>query len=186
MSAALRRWLSPSLLGGGVLLWLSGCAGYHLGPVAKLNYDSVAVPMFRNRTVMPQMEAQITNGIIRRLQEDGSVKITSRDEADVVVLGVITKYGRTVLRTDKTDSKTLTTQTQVGSGVPREYRIEITATVEILDQRKQQVIVPKTELTGSADVFIGTDLQSADYQALPLAAEDLARKVATLVPDRWE
>ena len=186
MSAALRRRFAPALLACGLLLGLAGCAGYHLGPVAKLTYSTVSVPMFRNKTVLPQMEAQITNGIIRRLQEDGSVKITSRDEADVVVLGEITKYHRTVLRTDKTDLKTLTTQTQVGSGVPREYRVEITATVEIRDRRNAQPIVPKTELTGSADVFIGTDLQSADYQALPLAAADLARKVATLVTERWE
>ena len=186
MNAALRRWFCPALLGGGLLLGLGGCAGYHLGSVAKLSYSTVAVPMFTNKTVLPQMEAQITNGIIRRLQEDGSVKIANRDDADVVVIGVITKYHRTVLRTDKTDTKNLSNQIQVGTGVPREYRVEITATVELLDLHKQQPVVPKTELTGSADVFIGDDLQSADYQALPLAAEDLARKVAVLVTDRWE
>ncbi len=156
------------------ILFGSGCLGYRLGPVAPIEYESVAVPMFANKTVTPQLEAQVTNGIIKRLQEDGALRIVNSQEADVVVHGTILRYRRDVLRTEKDDSS-----------VPREYRVSLVARVSIHDQRKGTAVVTSREIEGQADTFIGTDLQAADYQALPLAADDLAKKVVALLTERW-
>ncbi|NQU09148.1 LptE family protein [bacterium] len=153
----------------------AGCAGYRLGPVLKADYHSVAVPMLRNATHQPQLEAQITNGIIKRLHQDGTLDVVARANADVVVLGRITRYRRTTLRSLREDT-----------GTPREYRIEITARIEFRDRRTGQAVLPVTELTGQADTFIGTDLQGADQQAIPLAADDLARQVVALLVESWE
>jgi hypothetical protein len=154
---------------------LAGCFGYHVGPVADIDYRTVAVPMFANRTVRPQLEAQVTNGIIKRLHQDGSLQVVDRELADVVVVGKIVDYQRSVLRTEKDDT-----------GVPREYRVTVVAQVEIRDRRNGTRIVEPRRIEGAADTFIGTDLQAADYQALPLAADALARKVVTLLTERWE
>ncbi len=153
---------------------LAGCFGYRLGPAGKTTYRTVAVPMFANQTIRPQLEAQVTNGIIKRLHQDGTLRVVDREQADVVVLGTIVDYDRAVLRTEKDDT-----------GVPREYRITIRVQVIIRDERNDQPIVPSRTIEGVADTFIGSDLQAADYQALPLAADDLARKVVTLLTERW-
>ena len=98
-----------------------GCLGYRVGPVFHGNYNSVAVPVFRNSTTQPQtgMEVQITNAIIKGLQAEGSLRVESVDTADVVVKGEIIRYQRTPLRSLK-----------VQTGVPREYRYTITAQIE--------------------------------------------------------
>lgn len=155
-------------------LLFTGCAGYHLGPAGKLDYQSVAVPMFRNKTLQPQLEAQVTNAIIKRIQSDGQLRVNSRADAEVLVTGDIIRYHRTPLRFQRDDAT-----------VPREYRVTITAQIEVRDQRTGQVIVKSMEVEGRADTFIGTDLQSADYQALPLVADDLARRVVSLLVDKW-
>jgi glycosyltransferase involved in cell wall biosynthesis len=72
-----------------VALLTAGCAGYRLGPTLSADYKSVAVVMFKNKTLKPQLEAQITNGIIKRLQADGTLRVDSEANADIVVTGFI-------------------------------------------------------------------------------------------------
>ncbi len=151
-----------------------GCAGYHIGPVTKTSFHSIAVPMFRNETLVPQLEAQISNAIIQRLQQDGSLQIESRSRADVVLIGTVERYDRIALRSLRTDT-----------GVPREFRISITVRVEALDRRTGETVLKSTVVQGTSDVFIGEDQQSAEYQALPLVADDIAKRVAGLLVESW-
>ena len=152
----------------------AGCAGYHVGPVTQRNFKSIAVPMFQNRTLRPQLEAQISNAIIKGLQQDGSLRIESEPHADVVLDGAVIRYQRTALRSLRTDT-----------GVPREYEITITVRVEAKDRRTGEVVLKSTEVSGKSDVFIGTDQQSAELQVLPLITDDVARKVVGLLVESW-
>jgi hypothetical protein len=154
--------------------FLFGCAGYHIGPVTKTSFHSIAVPMFRNETLIPQLEAQTSNAIIRRLQQDGSLQIESRSRADVVLVGTVERYDRIALRSLHSDT-----------GVPREFRIAITVRVEALDRRTGETVLKPTEVEGTSDVFIGEDQTSAEYQALPLVADDIAKRVAGLLVESW-
>lgn len=163
---------SAALLAG-ILLSLAGCA-YHVGPVRPVTHRSVAVPMFKNQTLKPQLQAQVTNAIIKRLQADGTLRLEWEQDAEVVVTGTITRYGRTVQRWHRIDVEK-----------PREYRLELEAVVEARDRATGKVLLPPTTLTGKADAFIGSDLQSAEQQALPLMADDLARQVVGLLVERW-
>jgi len=152
-----------------------GCMGYHLGPVLKANYKSVAVVMFKNKTLQPQLEAQVSNGIIRRLQSDGTLRVESKENADIILTGQILHYRRQELRALQTAVLT-----------PREYRINIDARVEARDRVTGDLVLSPKVITGSADTFIGTDLQSAEEQALPLIADDLARQVVSLLTESWQ
>lgn len=168
-----RRW---SACWAGVLgcLVCAGCMGYHLGPVLKADYRSVAVVMFKNKTLKPQLEAQITNGIIKRLQADGTLRVESRENADIVVTGQILRYGRSALRA-----------LRIEASAAREFRISIEAQIEARDRVTGKVVLNPTTITGAADTFIGTDLQSAEEQALPLIADDLARQAVSLLVESW-
>lgn len=155
-------------------LLLAGCAGYRVGSLLGADYKTVAVPMFRNVSYKPQTEAQITNAILKRLQSEGSLQIVSEADADLLVTGTVTEFARNELRSVREDTD-----------VVREYRITIKAAVEAVNRHTGEVVLKKTIVTGSADTFIGSDLQSAEYQALPLAADDLAKKVVSLLTESW-
>ncbi len=152
-----------------------GCFGYRVGPILKADYKSIAVPMFKNKTYKPQLEAQITNGIIKRFQADGTLNIDSEDNADVVLYGEIIGYNRYALRLAQRDVN-----------IPREYRLTITVRVEAYNRRTGKIVLKETKVSGSADTFIGSDQQSAEYQALPLVAEDIARQVVSLLVESWQ
>lgn len=153
---------------------LAGCAGYRLGPVQKTVYRSVAVPMFQNRTLTPQLEAQVTNAIIKRLHKDGALAVRFTDDADVILRGEIIGYERETVRGERLDTT-----------VPRELRLTIQVRVEAYHRITGATIVPATVVSGKADTFIGTDQQSSERQALPLIADDLAQKVVSLLTERW-
>jgi hypothetical protein len=154
--------------------FLFGCAGYHVGPVTKTSFHSIAVPMFRNETLHPQLEAQVSNAIIQRLQQDGSLRIESKSPADVVLIGTIFRYDRVALRSLRSET-----------GVPREYRLSIAVRVEARDRRTGETVLKPTEVEGTSDVLIGEDQQSAEDQALPLLADDIGKRVAGLLVESW-
>ena len=177
VSARLQSLAPPAALVLQLLLtflFAAGCAGYHLGPVTQRSFKSIAVPMFRNGTLRPQLEAQITGAIIKRLQQDGSLRVESEPNADVVLDGSVVHYQRTPLRSLRTDT-----------GVPREYEIAITVRVEAKDRRTGEVVLKSTEVTGQSDMFIGADQQTAEEQVLPLIADDIGRRVVGLLVENW-
>ncbi|MCX7887098.1 MAG: LPS assembly lipoprotein LptE [Verrucomicrobiae bacterium] len=153
---------------------MAGCVGYQLGPVRRPEYRSVAVPMFKNRTLRPQLEAQLTNAVIKRLQTDGTLAVRSADDADVIVRGEIVDYERATIRGDLLDTT-----------VPRELRLTVRVRVEAYDRVTGAAVLPSTVVSGTADTFVGTDQQSAERQALPLIADDLAKKLVGLLTEAW-
>jgi len=167
-SGALTR---PALV---IVLIAAGCAGYHIGPVTQRDFKTIAVPMFQNRTLRPQLEAQITGAVIKRLQQDGSLQVESEPNAEVVLAGSIIHYRRSPLRSLRSDT-----------GVPREYEIAITVRVEAKNRHTGEVELKSTEVTGKSDVFIGVDQQSAEEQVLPLIADDIAQRVVGLLVESW-
>ncbi len=152
----------------------TGCMGYRVGPVLKANYRSVAVPMFKNETLVPRIEAPITNAVIKQFQSDGALRVEHAPAADLIVTGRITDYSRSALRSLRLDT-----------GVTREYRISITAVVEARSVRDGAVVLKRQKITGSADTFIGTDQQSAELQVLPLVADDIARQLVRMLTEDW-
>lgn len=169
----MKRLAGVSLIGV-LAVFLTGCAGYQLGPTGNSAYRTVAVPMFKNKTLKPQLEAPVTNAILKRFQTDGTLRVVEAVDADVVLSGEITKFYRREVRTLRADIDT-----------PREYRTFIEVVVNAQNRATGKPVFPAQTITGSTDTFVGTDLQSADQQAIPLIAENLARRVVTLVAEQW-
>jgi len=162
------------------LLWLMlpwitiGCAGYRLGSVPEIPDRSIAVLMFCNDSLQPQAEARIAGAIVRCLQSTGTLCIETPASADIIVSGRVIKTDQIPLRFSKTDV-----------GIPTEYRLSVTVRLEAKRTRNNAVVLPSVEITGHADLFLGNDLQTATTQALPLAADDIARQVVKLLVERW-
>ena len=116
--------------------------------------------------MLPQLESQVSNAIIKQFQTDGTLRVVSVADADIVLSGEITEYFRREVRSMRQDS-----------AVPREYQITITTKVQALDRRTGDVILKPTIVKGMSATFIGNDLQTAEQQVLPLVAEDIGRQV---------
>ena len=159
-----------------VAIGLSGCAGYRVGDV-KPHYlkeiRTIAVPTFINSTFLPRVEVLVTNTVIKQLQQDGTFEIASEDKADAVLRATITGVGRGPVRSVR-GNVLATTEFNLGIGV-----------TYALVTKSGQTIVGPVGVSGGTSFFVGSDVATEERQALPLAAEDLAVRLASQLTEGW-
>ncbi len=173
-----KRPKSSTRLGFVLLAWcavlaLCGCAGYRLGPTGGLvaGEKSVQVSPFANRTLEPRLGEFVTSALRKNLQRDGTYRLATRGDADILVTGEITHYTRFGLSYQSKDILTV-----------RDYQLTVTSHVTARERSTGKVVLDRI-VTGITPVRAGSDLASAERQASPLLAQDLARNVTALLVD---
>jgi outer membrane lipopolysaccharide assembly protein LptE/RlpB len=159
-----------------VCLLLTGCLGYHVGPVKPgvlRDVHLVAVPTFENKTLLPRIEALVTDSVIKQLQQDGTYKVADKGDADAVLKAEITAVDRTPARS-VLGNVLATTEFNLAMHV--RYKLET---------RGGTVLMPEAEVVGTTSFFVGTDVTTDERQALPLAAEELATHLVTQLSEGW-
>jgi hypothetical protein len=156
-----------------VLCLAAGCAGYRLGPT---NGDtagarSIQVNFFQNKTLEPRLSAPVNQALRKAIQQDGTYRLNTREDGDLVVNGEITRFDRSGVSFQPTDVITV-----------RDYELSLTARVIVTERSTGRVVLDR-DVRGKTLVRVGADLGSAERQALPLIAEDLARNTTSLLVD---
>ena len=153
--------------------WAGGCAGYRLGPTSGLaaGDKSVQIAPFLNRTLEPRLSDALALQLRKQLQRDGTYRLASHDDGDVIVTGTIVRYDRLELSFQPSDVLTV-----------RDYRLRMTAHVTARERASGKMLLDQP-VTGTTLVRVGNDFASSERQALPLLADDLARNVTALLVD---
>jgi hypothetical protein len=134
----------------------------------------VQINPFINKTLEPRLIDYVMNSLRKNLQQDGTYKVDTHDDGDIIVSGVITSFTRAELSFQPTDIITV-----------QDYEIRMTAQVTARQRSTGNIIFDKP-VTGRTSLRVGTDLTSAERQAIPLLADDLAKKtMALLVDGTW-
>ena len=155
---------------------VAGCASYKLGPTNGETAGDKSVQMvpFVNQTLEPHLTDALTTELRDRLQRDGTYKLSTHGDADIVVTGVIINYGRGALSFQPGDTFTA-----------RDYRLTLTAQVTATQRATGKVIFAK-KIKGFTTMRSGADIVSDERQALPLLAADLAKNIIDqLVEGGW-
>ena len=159
-----------------VCLILTGCLGYHVGPVKPgvlRDVHVIAVPTFENKTLLPRIEVLVTDSVIKQLQQDCTYKIAEKGNADAVLKAEITEISRTPARSVR--GNVLAT-TEFNLSMHVKYQLEA---------RSGTLLMPSGEVVGTTSFFVGTDVTTDERQALPLAAEELATHLVTQLSEGW-
>jgi hypothetical protein len=150
----------------------AGCASYHLGPVMDKDADkSVEILPFNNQTLQPRLGDALTQALRERLQTDGTYHLNTHGDADIVLTGIVKQYRRVSLGYADSDAVT-----------PENFRVEMTVHV-IARERSTGKSILDRDVKGHTLVHIGADLASAERQALPLIAQDVAGSVTELLTE---
>jgi outer membrane lipopolysaccharide assembly protein LptE/RlpB len=159
-----------------VSLLLTGCLGYHVGPVKPSvlrDVHGIAVPTFENKTLLPRIEVLITDSVIKQLQQDGTYRIANENNADAILKAEISEISRTPARSLR--GNVLAT-TEFNLAMHVKYKLETPSGT---------VLMPSTEVVGTTSFFVGEDVTTDERQALPLAAEELAIHLVTQLSEGW-
>lgn len=158
---------------GAVALCLAGCAGYRLGPTNGVvaGAHTVQVTPFVNKTLEPLLSEYVMNSMRKNLQQDGTYRLETHEDGDIILSGVITEYRRRELSVQPTDVLTVL-----------DYEINMTALITARERTTGKVIFNRS-VKGRTSLRAGNDLTSAERQAIPLMTDDLAKRTTALLVD---
>ena len=160
--------------------------GYHVGPVKPKRLEGIrriCVKNFKNETLEPRMEAMLASAVIKQLQLDGTYQVTNENNADAILQGSLQRIERIPSRAVRGN---VLQSSEYRLTVTGHYRLTTARTGTVLDERN---------VSGTTDFFVsagssGSDLLTADSaqderQAMPLAVEDLAMRISSLISEGW-
>ncbi|MDP3851569.1 MAG: LPS assembly lipoprotein LptE [Luteolibacter sp.] len=145
------------------ILALASCAGYQLGgrkPAALASVKTIAVPMFANATQHPRAGALATSAVTNAIVQDGTYRISTRDQADTVLEGTLEKIEYTAIRGTRLDTL-----------FPEELANTITLKWTLRDARDPTRLLASGSSKGTSQLFVSANLQTARNNALPEALD---------------
>lgn len=143
------------------VLLLASCAGYRLGgtkPAAMAGVHRISVSMFSNATLHPRAEALATSAVTNAMVTDGTYKISSLDHADAVLEGTVQEIRYRTVRSRRLDTMQ-----------PEELANTVTLNWTLRDARNPTKILATGTSSGSSQLFVSSNLQTARNNALPEA-----------------
>lgn len=153
---------------------LGGC-GYTVRGTLPAHINTVAVPIFQNRTAEPAIEGFITRAVVEAFSTNGRLKVVGRDQADALLHGEIIGYSVTSIAFDQ-DANV------------RQYRLLVTVNLRMRDLRRNTVLFQQDAVREQADFRVqGTVSQtiSLEETALRAAAVDIGRAIVSLAVTRF-
>lgn len=133
--------------------------------------QAIFVRPFSNATLQPRVGEEVTQQIRKQVQKEATFRLGRASEADIIIGGDVIRYQRFEMSFAPNDVLTV-----------RDFRVTMTAHVIARDRINDKVLLDRN-VSGSTLVRVGYDLTSAERQALPLLAADLARNVVSLIAD---
>jgi Lipopolysaccharide-assembly len=155
---------------------LTGCLGYHIGPVKPYylrDVHTVAVPTFKNHTLLPHIEVLVTDTVIKQLQQDGTFQIAKGGDADATLTAEIIRINRVPARSVR--GNVLATD---------EFSLTMSVKYSVTGRDGTQLVGP-AEASGTTTFFVSSDPATDERQALPLATEELATRLVSQVSEGW-
>lgn len=159
---------------------LAGC-GYHLGeikPTPMRRITTLAIPTFKNQTLIPRLEAQTADAVVKQFQQDGTYRIDSADRADAIVEGTIESVKRVPMRIFANN----VLQTS-------EFELTLTVRYRVIDRVTGAVLMEGTAI-GVTPFFtesdrVNSDLVTNQNMNYPIAAQRMAEHLVSRVSEGW-
>jgi len=125
------------------------------------------VPVSKNQTLEPNVEALLADTITKQLQTDGTYTIAYTDRADALLETTLTSVRRLPARSLR--GNVIATS---------EYILYTTVNYRVTEQTTGREL-QTGDVIGQTSFFVTADLQTDETQALPLAFADAANKLAS-------
>ncbi|MFQ5672941.1 MAG: LPS assembly lipoprotein LptE [Nitrospinales bacterium] len=170
----MKKFLFASLLSAALL---AGGCGYHLvGTASQLpsHIKSLAIPVFKNTSTEPAIHRNLTEAVRKSFQNDGRLKLVSRNRADLILNGTLTHYELRPIAFNKQD-------------VAIQYWVILNVDIDVVDQvKKKSLLKQSIETKWNYDAPQNVvNAEAARLDALELAYLNLARQLVSMIIDQF-
>ena len=153
---------------------VAGC-GYSFRGGLPEHIQTVAVPVFANKTGEPRIESLLTNGVVEAFSTNGRLRVVRREDADAVLEGEVIRYSVTSISYDS--------QANV-----RQYRLVVTMNLKLLDMKKSAVLFEEHGLSEKADFNVQNAVSqtiAVEETAVRSAATEIGRAIVSITLSRF-
>jgi hypothetical protein len=127
---------------------LSGC-GYSMKSSLDPRFQSIHVSAFENESREYDLQAPLTNAVIRKFLNDGRLRVVGDGDADLVVEGTILDYSLKGLTFDTDDEVT-------------QFQVLVIARVQVVDIKTGEVLWAEEQLVSDTSFSTPTSGGSSD------------------------
>jgi len=124
------------------------------------------------RGYRPRMEFDVTKAIVDRFLYDGSLKVVSTKDADLILNGELIDYVKEPLRYDRDNNI-------------EEYRVRLVTDLRLTDTKKGVEMWHEKGFAGETTFRTGGSLAKDEASAVNDVAVDLARRVVERTIEGW-
>jgi len=158
---------------------LAGGCGYTQKTVLPRGIKTIHVETFQNQISLgrvyayePGLEIKITNAVIRRLHQDGNLKVASREKADAILKGELIGFDQEGTRF---------------TGLERieEYRLYVVTSIRLKDAKSGETLWVEPNFSGDASYFVVGPRAVSRAKATERAIERLARNIVDRIVEDW-
>ena len=153
---------------------LAGC-GYSFRGTLPEHIQTVAVPLFANKTGEPRIESLLTSAVVEAFSTNGRLRVVKREDADAILEGELVGY-------------TLLSISYDSQANVRQYRLLLTMNLKLLDLRRSAVLFEEHGLREKADFQVMNAVSqtiSVEETAVRTAATEIARAIVSLTVTRF-
>ncbi|MDD4016581.1 MAG: LPS assembly lipoprotein LptE [Kiritimatiellae bacterium] len=156
------------------LLAAAGCATYKFGSAVPEELRTIAVPVFENASGYPEIDAVVTQYVLREFQREGTFKIRSLDNASLKLLGKLVK----------TETQSLNYDRNYGSRTS-EYRYTLVAEITLVERGTGKLLIDAMPVKANTTFLTHGDMLTGMQDAYPRIAKELARAITDAVLAQW-
>ncbi len=153
---------------------IAGCASYRFTSRVPEELRSIAVPVFENESGFPEIDAVVTQYVLREFQREGTFKISGLDNASFKLLGKL----------DKTDMQSLNIDRNSGSHTS-EYRYGLVARITLIERSTGKLLIDDMPIKANTTFLTHGDMLTGLQDAYPRIAKELSRAIADAVLAQW-
>ncbi|MEW5758961.1 MAG: LptE family protein [Candidatus Omnitrophota bacterium] len=184
MNSKLGRLIIPIVQICFLVSILAGC-GYTTKTALAPDLKTIHIDPFKNKinftsegsrsiykTYTAGVETTLTNSLVDRFIIDGSLRVVSSKNADLILSGELIDYRKDPVRYNADNEV-------------EEYRVNILVDVRLYDSRNNKMLWELNNYGGDTSTFVEGNLEKSDDTIVREASFDLVRRIVEKTVEAW-
>ena len=169
--------LAAIFLAAASLLIFGSSCGYHLGSMAHPQLKTIAIAPVKNDTLEPMAADIMRQQLCEQFQVDGSLKLVSLQEADIILYCKISKVANKDISWHSTDRQV--------TYRPFMFTLEITSEFSVVMPGRGEPVIPSRGVSETATYEITADPEQGRSNGVKQACYNSARKMVEYTVEAW-
>jgi hypothetical protein len=170
----MRAYRCLTLTFAAALFLSAGCSTYRLGSSVPEELRTISVPVFENASGFPEIDAVVTQYVLREFQREGTFKIKGVNDSSLKLLGKLVSSDTQPINFDRNSALSAS-----------EYRYSLVAEITLVERGTGKLLIDGMQVKANTTFLTHGDMLTGLQDASPRIAKELSRAIVDAVLAHW-